>query len=150
MYILIKFITNDIGKNNTFSVPRLNFPEWDQTAHLDRHNNYNTIQTLESEPFDWLILSHELVIAPSQRHCTHCRFWTVKRERLKILHSYATEKLVHLLCFGNDRFVGQRAPWKGRCPDHCSGHGSCVIQNHKHSTRVGGKFMCECWPGFVG
>lgn len=38
----------------------------------------------------------------------------------------------------------------GRCPDHCSGHGKCVIQNHRHSTKPGGKFMCECWPGFVG
>ena len=39
---------------------------------------------------------------------------------------------------------------KARCPDHCSGHGKCVIENHKHSTLPGGKFMCECWPGFVG
>ena len=54
--------------------------------------------------------------------------------------------LVFFLFVGLGMLMGAN----GRCPDHCSGHGKCVVQNHRHSTKPGGKFMCECWPGFVG
>jgi len=37
-----------------------------------------------------------------------------------------------------------------RCPDHCSGHGDCVVEAHAHSSIPGGKFLCECWPGYTG
>ena len=105
---------------------------------------------METEPFDWLILSHELVIATvaaalhtfqilRQSSANVSKFCTAMPQKNSCI--YFALATIALLA---------NAPVQGRCPDHCSGHGSCVIQNHKHLTRVGGRFMCECWPGFVG
>ena len=114
-----------------FSVPRLNFPQWDQTAHLDRYRPWKVNLLIG------LSLSHELAIhrftvAPILRTLQISPQTSVNVSKIRT--TMPTKSSCVYFVFVTIALLAN-APVEGRCPDHCSGHGTCVIQNHKHSTR---------------